>query len=205
MSKEIEILAATSSPGKLKELSAILEGSPLILRSPSEIAKEKNLQTISDVPETGSTYRENAFIKARAYSSWAKMPALADDSGLEVVCLDNKPGLHSARYAPTDSERVQRLINDVREKENAEGPQDRTAYFVCSFCYYMSEEEIYYSDSKLKGLVLDSPKGDGGFGYDPIILIEKFGKTLAEIDFELTIREGFRAEAMRELMEKIGS
>lgn len=206
MNKFNTILAATSNANKVKELQIVASEFGIEIVSAKQLQETKNLLPPPEVEETASTYRGNALLKARAYAKWANLPALADDSGLEVVCLDNRPGVLSARYAgvgSSDKEKIEKLISEIAHLEKEKGKVDRSAYFCCSLSLYVSEDEIYSAETKLKGFVLDSPKGDKGFGYDPIILIEKLGKTLAEVDFEVTCKQGFRAEALRELFRQI--
>lgn len=208
MLKFNKILAATSNANKLKEIRTVASEFGIEIISPKELRESRKLAEVPDVEENENTYHGNALLKARAYAKWASMPALADDSGLEVACLDNRPGVLSARYAgvgSSDREKIAMLISEIANLESEKGVQERTAHFCCSLSLYVSEKEIYSAEARLKGHVLESPRGNKGFGYDPIILIEKLGKTLAEVDFELTCREGFRAEALRNLFEKISA
>lgn len=196
------ILAATSNPNKIKELQAVAAEFGIRLVAPAEVAAERSLPQIGEINETGRTYAENALIKARAYCAWASMPALGDDSGLEVPALSGRPGIYSARYlAPTANyrERMSALVAELAQLGTG---ADRRAVFRCALALVTPNGETFSSEGQLWGRILDEPQGAGGFGYDPIVLIDKLGKTLAEVDFAVTCREGFRPQAARKLFQQ---
>jgi XTP/dITP diphosphohydrolase len=134
-----------------------------------------------EVDETGKTFTENAYLKARTYFETYGVPALADDSGLVVESLPDILGVQSARFAPelTEySDKCQRLIQLLQNKEN------RNAYFACVLCFYSGPEEVYFFEGRVHGVIGTELKGDHGFGYDPIFIPERKeqdGKTLAEL------------------------
>ncbi len=199
-----EILIASSNLNKILELQTVGRKFGLSLLSPGDIAQKRNLGPWPEVQETGATYQENALLKGIAFSKWAGIPALGDDSGLEVTALDNRPGVWSARYAgagASDKDKIAKLLQDYQHSQIAN--KDRSAYFCChlALCYPLGA--VLFGDASLKGTLLDEPRGEKGFGYDPIILIDELGKTLAEIDFELTCEKGFRARAAEKLFSKL--
>ena len=193
------ILAATTNKNKLKELQTVAKEFSIEIIAPSEL---KLNSAIPVVEETGKTYIENAVLKAKAFATWANLPALGDDSGLEVAALDRRPGVYSARYGGeglSDAERCHKLLEELK----ASGSPDRTAYFCCQLVLFYPNGAMLSADSSLKGKILDNFQGNKGFGYDPIVLIEKLGKTLAEVEFEVTCSQGFRSEAANKLFSEL--
>lgn len=134
-----------------------------------------------EVDETGKTFTENAFLKAKAYYDSYKTPALADDSGLVVEALPELLGVQSARFAPelpSYQDKCNKLLELLSTKEN------RAAYFVCVLCFYLSPDEVYFFEGRVHGEIGHEIKGTGGFGYDPIFIpirTENDGKSLAEL------------------------
>jgi XTP/dITP diphosphohydrolase len=134
-----------------------------------------------DVDETGKTFTENAFLKAKAYYDTYKVPALADDSGLVVEALPDILGVQSARFAPELPEyadKCKKLIDLLKNKEN------KNAYFVCVLCFYLSPDEVYFFEGRVHGSIGNELRGEQGFGYDPIFIPlrkEEDGKSLAEL------------------------
>lgn len=201
-----EILVATSSKDKIRELQTVATRYGLTLRTPTEIALAKQLPPPPDVDETGETYFDNALLKAEAYGSWAGMPALADDSGVEITALGNRPGVHSARYAgmgASSAVRIAKVLHELAQLEATQGTIDRSARFRCCLVLTWPDGTRLTADSVLEGYVLPEPKGDGGFGYDPIIYLHAIGSTLAEVDFAVTCEKGFRALAAIKLFEQL--
>lgn len=135
-----------------------------------------------EVDETGTTFIENALLKARTYYETYKVPSLADDSGLVVQALPDILGVQSARFAPelpNYSDKCLKLI-EILNATNKE----RTAYFVCVLCFYVSPEEIYFFEGRVSGIIGNALRGDKGFGYDPIFIPERKendGRSLAEL------------------------
>lgn len=134
-----------------------------------------------EVDETGKTYTENAFLKAKAYFDTYKSPALADDSGLTIEALPDILAVQSARFAPELSDyadKCKKIIGLLSDKEN------RAAHFTCVLCFYISPEEVYFFEGRVHGVIGSELKGEKGFGYDPIFIPERKeqdGLTLAEL------------------------
>ena len=170
----MKIILATQNLGKLKEFQQLSKG-----KNFEFIPMPEDLKEMPE--ETGSTFKENAFIKAKYVSEYFEMPALADDSGLEVDALNGAPGIFSARYSSlrTDLSNSTKLLRDMKgvEKEN------RTARFRCCLLGFHKGKTIC-SEGTLEGEVAESFKGDSGFGYDPIFLIPEYGLHLAEMKKE---------------------
>jgi XTP/dITP diphosphohydrolase len=183
-----ELLIATNNAGKVKELESLLGGLPITLRSLSDLG------ITTEVDETGSTFDENAALKAVSYASIAGVPTLADDSGLVIDHLDGRPGVHSARYAgarASDSDRVRKVLAEMKDD------RDRSARFVCVAALADSSGSLVTSvEGICEGSVVDVPRGSSGFGYDPIFLPAGFDKTFAELDLETKNRISHRAQAI---------
>ncbi len=176
----------------------------------AEEFKELFLNTIAihpaprtlEVEESGKTFVENAFLKAKAYSETYKVPALADDSGLVVELLPDILGVQSARFAPELTQyedKCKKLLQIVNEANL----KHRGAYFVCVLCFYISPEEVYFFEGRVHGVIGQELKGDKGFGYDPIFIPERKegdGKSLAELP-EWKNEFSHRAKAARSALE----
>ena len=198
----MKVLIASTNLNKAKEFIEIAKDFNIELVLPSELGKAPPV-----VIEDGSTYFENALIKAREYNLWSGMPVISDDSGLEVEILDRQPGIFSARYGGdiSQEEKNKKIIEEVKKNEINLGLTNRKAYFCCSVVLYFSESKYFHENGELGGSILDFPQGNGGFGYDPIVLIDSLGKTLAEIDFNTTTQVSFRAVATRKLFIALDS
>jgi XTP/dITP diphosphohydrolase len=185
-----ELLIATHNAGKIRELTALLSNFPLRLRRLSEFPQ------IEEVEETGETFAANAELKARLYSRQTSLWTLADDSGLEVDALGGAPGVLSARYGganATDAERNALLLTALSETED---PQ-RTARFTCAIALYEPKAET----TKLfagtcEGRITRQPRGDNGFGYDPLFIPEGYSHTFGELPDELKQQLSHRARAL---------
>lgn len=163
---------------------------------PQEIKEHQGLCDFQETNEIGSTYKENALLKASECASWCKLISLGDDSGLEVDALNGAPGLHSKRYADTDSKRIEKLVRELHGKIGKE----RSCRFRSVLALHNPlENSTFFSEGILEGEVLLEPKGERGFGYDPIIFIYELGCTLAEIDNRTLFEKGFRAKAAQSL------
>lgn len=194
-----KVVAATTNKNKAAELATVGERFGISVVTPSVLGRG----AAPDVSETGGSYYENALLKAHAFAQWSGLPAVGDDSGIEIVALDNRPGLYSARYAglgATDAQRNTKVLEELAELERQTGKGvDRTAYYVCCLVLCDSDGKIIKAESRLSGQILREPRGTKGFGYDPIMILDKLNRTLAEVEFEVTCNEGFRAEAAKEL------
>jgi len=168
----LKIILATQNQGKLKEFQQLSIGKDLeFLSIPTEL---------KEMPEeTGKTFKENAFIKAKYVSEYFQMPALADDSGLEVDALHGAPGVYSARYSSSgsDLDNCEKLLSNMKgiAKEN------RAARFKCCLLGY-SEGKTVFAESSLEGEITEVFKGKKGFGYDPIFLVPEHNLHLAEME-----------------------
>jgi len=199
------IVGATSNPNKLKELASVAREFSVTIVSPQEVAIEKRLNNYPDIKEDGETYKENARLKAESYMKWSGMPAIGDDSGLEVSALNSEPGMYSARYLGPDAsyaDRMRSLVERLGELEVRRDSVSREAQFRCALVLMMPDGTESSAESSLVGEILREPRGDKGFGYDPIVEIGSLKKTLAEVDFEVTCKEGFRGAALRALFRQ---
>jgi XTP/dITP diphosphohydrolase len=190
-----EFVLATSNPGKLRELRAILGDLPVVLRA-LEAYPEVQL------PEEGDDYEANAVVKARAVAEGTGRPALADDSGIEVAALDGRPGPHSARFGGPhldDAGRVDRLLTELA----ASGRSDRSARFVCVAALVFPNGEVVTARGECPGRILDAPRGRSGFGYDPIFEVEAGGRSMAELSPTEKNRISHRARAFLALGKAI--
>jgi XTP/dITP diphosphohydrolase len=181
------IVLATSNENKLKEMQAIFKHFSIeIVNPPREF----------DPIEDGETFFDNSFIKAKAASVLLGLPALADDSGLEIEALGGEPGIHSARWAQTNHERIQKAIKSLENKQN------RNAQFVCTMTLTDKNGSLIHSTKGVcKGQILEEEKGTGGFGYDPIFFIPELGKTMAELTMEEKNKISHRSIALKEMIE----
>jgi len=147
--------------------------------------------------ETGSTFSENALLKARYYHRLSELPTVADDSGLEVQALGNAPGVYSARYAGAmadDADRIAKLLEEMKDVP----PQQRSARFVCAAAIvWQGGERVFMGDAR--GVILNSPRGTNGFGYDPVFFYEPLGKTFAELTPSEKAKASHRGRAFRQL------
>ena len=188
------LVLASANRGKLAELRQILELLGIGLHSLADYPE------LPAIEENGQTFRENALIKARAVTQYTGEIALADDSGLEVDCLEGRPGVYSARYAgePPDDRRN----NDKLLKEMAGVPDyQRTARFRCVIAVVFPDGREFTADGTLEGRITLEPTGGGGFGYDPLFYELTTGRTLAEIPAEVKNRISHRARALAEVKE----
>jgi XTP/dITP diphosphohydrolase len=186
-----ELLLATNNKGKVKEYRELLLGIPFELVTPAR----QGLKL--EVAETGHSYEENARLKAEAFSRASGLLTLADDSGLEVDALHGEPGIRSSRYAgegATDAERVEYLLAKLRDVP----AEKRTAHFRCVIAIAWPEGRVEYCRGRCDGSISLAPKGDLGFGYDPIFYFPALKKTMAELPAEVKNRISHRARAAQE-------
>lgn len=196
-----KLLIATNNKGKVKELQALLKYKGVELVTPSQIQLELH------VIEDGHTYAENAIKKAIAFAGASGLVSLADDSGLEVDALDGAPGLYSARYGSpdggklSDAKRRALLIQNLQNK-----PRPWTARFHATIAIANSNGEIHLTEGFCEGEILPEERGTGGFGYDPIFLLQELGKTMAELSMDEKNRLSHRARAVmkaKPILEKL--
>ena len=196
-SPDVRVVLASSNPGKLAELSALLE--PAGLRVVSQDAFG-----IEPVEETALTFVENALIKARAACAATGLPALADDSGVVVDALEGAPGVHSARYAgggASDADNVAKLL----EALEGVAPPERGAAFVCAIVYLRHARDPcpIVCEGIWEGRILDAPRGAGGFGYDPVFFIETLGRSAAELSRAEKNAVSHRGQALAQLLDRL--
>jgi XTP/dITP diphosphohydrolase len=187
------LLLASRNPGKLAELRALLRGLTV------EVVARPDLP---EVAETGSTFIENAILKARAAATWSGEWALADDSGLEVDALGGAPGVFSARYAgpdATDADRNARLLAELAGTPDA----SRTARFRCAVALAAPDGRLWTAEGTCEGRIARAPRGTHGFGYDPIFWLPDRHCTLAELLPEEKDRVSHRARALAAIAQVI--
>ncbi|MBO7573176.1 MAG: RdgB/HAM1 family non-canonical purine NTP pyrophosphatase [Bacilli bacterium] len=166
-----EIILATNNQHKLKEVREILSPHKIVVYG----LKDLNIK-LPPVEENGSTYAENALIKAKAVQQFTTMPIISDDSGLEIAALNNEPGLHSARYA----ESLGGHDNAIKEiLKRLEDKKDRSARFVCDIVLLNVEKEPRLFEGIAPGTIANQKMGEGGFGYDPIFISKETGECFA--------------------------
>jgi XTP/dITP diphosphohydrolase len=184
------LLVATGNPGKLSEIQSLLDGIPATLITPDMIGVSLT------VVENGSTYEENASIKASAFARASGLLTLADDSGLEVDALGGHPGIRSARFSPlpnaTDADRRAYLLNLLQLH-----PRPWTAHFHCTVAIAIPEGKIYFAQGNCPGEIIPIERGTNGFGYDPIFLLPETGLTMAELSMTEKNHLSHRARAIK--------
>jgi XTP/dITP diphosphohydrolase len=184
-----KLVVATGNPGKLGEMQAYLvdSGWDLILK-PEEL----------DVEETGTTFAENAQLKASQVALATGNWAIADDSGLAVDALDGAPGVYSARYGANDAERIARLLKELGNESN------RQAKFICAIAMARPDGAIALeSEGICHGEILHAPTGEGGFGYDPIFYVPQTQLSYAQMSKDVKRSVSHRGQAFAELLEKL--
>jgi XTP/dITP diphosphohydrolase len=183
------ILLGTSNPGKIAEMTALLDGLPLMILQPSDISYEL------EVEENGGSYLDNAIHKAVSWSGQSGLATLADDSGLEVDALDGAPGMMSHRFTgnpnASDADRRKLLIQRLQAF-----PRPWTARFKCSVAIAIPGEVLITGTGTCEGQIIPEERGTNGFGYDPIFLVGETGKTMAELSMDEKNRLSHRARAI---------
>jgi len=193
----LQIVLATHNRGKMKEMSSILAHLPVKLLTLDDFPQ------IGEIPETGETLKENAFIKAETVHQKTGLPALADDTGLEVDALDGAPGVHSSRY---DGETATFEDNCRKMLQEMDGipSEERTARFHTVIAF-VSDSGNEWTEGMVEGRILEIKRGDGGFGYDPLFYYPPLKKTFAELNSEQKNNISHRGKALRnfcQILEK---
>ncbi len=184
------IIVATENEGKMREFRMILADPGL------EVVSMKDAGVSADIVENGKTFAENAEIKARAVWRQAGGIVLADDSGLEVDYLGGEPGIYSARYLGKDtSYEVKNRI--IIERLAGAKEQERTARFVCAIAAVLPDGRVLHTEGVVEGMIAYEPAGNGGFGYDPIFYLPRYGMTSAELPAEEKNAVSHRGKALR--------
>ena len=197
MSKRIVL--ASNNPGKLREFNALLGGIDIEVVPQSDYG-------VPEAEETGQTFVENALLKARHASRLTDLPALADDSGLEVDALNGAPGIYSARFAGKGASDEQNLVKLLADLEGL--PEDqRSARFQCLLVYLRHELDPtpLICQGTWEGRILTAPRGKNGFGYDPVFYVASHGCSSAELPAEVKNTLSHRGQALRALLEALAS
>lgn len=191
-----ELVLASGNQGKIAEFQKLLEGLDI------EVHSLQEYPDIGEIVEDGTSFAENALIKARTVCKVTGKPALADDSGLMVDALDGAPGIFSARFAgehhndAANNEKLLRLLEPIEEEK-------RSGKFFCAIAIVLPDGREYTVEGTCSGKILRELRGVGGFGYDPLFLVEEMGKTFAELSMEEKNRISHRGHANRKAIEII--
>jgi XTP/dITP diphosphohydrolase len=197
------LVMATRNPGKVRELKALLRGLGFKLKSLADFPD------LPEVPEAGESFAANAAAKAREVAKLTGLPALADDSGLEVEALGGRPGVFSARYAgnltaprpPGDQDNWGKLLAEMAGVPR----EERQARFVCEIALALPDGRLFRARGECAGYIAQEPKGEQGFGYDPVFWVPEYGRTMAELAPRVKNRISHRGRALRELRELLRS
>ncbi|MCH8822093.1 MAG: RdgB/HAM1 family non-canonical purine NTP pyrophosphatase [Planctomycetes bacterium] len=196
----MQLLFATSNPHKIQEVAAILK--PLDI---DVVGLDRLDVQLPEPIEDGKTFEENAKIKAVYYAKAIGRMCLADDSGLEVDALGGKPGVYSARYANIDGSRSERdQANNIKLLDELKGvPQeDRAARFVCAMCLVDCQGSVVaQTQGTFEGVIVDQPRGNNGFGYDPLLYLPDVGSTSAQLSSEQKNARSHRGDAARQIAQ----
>ena len=185
-----EIIVASTNQGKIKEIKAMLKDIDIEVLSMKDVLEQE-----LEIEETGTTFKENALIKAQTIANIVNKPVLADDSGLEVDALDKQPGIYSARFLGADTSyniKNQYIIDALKDKE-------RTARFVCAMALVIPGQEPILIEETMEGLINDKIEGANGFGYDPILYFPPCQMTSAMMSMEEKNKYSHRAKALKKL------
>lgn len=191
-----KIVLATGNPGKVREIQRILGEFGVEIVPQTELG-------VGDADETGTSFLENALIKARHASLMTGLPAIADDSGLAVDALDGRPGVYSARYAgrgATDDSNIDKLLQELQGVPD----EARGAAFHCCAVYVSADDSTsLVAEGRWQGRILASRRGSGGFGYDPVFLDPEYGRTAAELGPDLKNARSHRGKALTALADML--
>jgi len=191
-----KIVFATANEGKVKEIKEILKDFPI------EVVSMKEMGITADIEENGTTFEENSLIKARALAKLTGLPALADDSGLEVDYLNGEPGIYSARYLGRDTDydyKNNYIINKLSDAQDKE----RSARFVCVISLVLPDGREFVERGVVEGLIGYEQRGENGFGYDPIFYLPEYGKTSAELSPDEKNKISHRGKALSAMKKLI--
>lgn len=187
-----DLLIATNNQGKLNEFAQLLSGQPLLLRDLGHYGIDR------EVEETGKTFTENAILKASGYARLARVPVLADDSGLVIDYLNGSPGVQSARYAgesATDRDRIEKVLSEMHDAGS------RAARFVCVVALADASGNVLHSETGVcEGNIAFGPRGENGFGYDPIFVPEGYRRTFGELSSDVKQKISHRALAIAKII-----
>ena len=186
----MKLVFATGNENKLKEIRQITQDMDI------EVVSMKDAGVYADVEETGTTFEENAYLKASVIAARSGLPTLADDSGLEIDYLGREPGIYSSRYMGEDTPYSEKNAELLRRMEGVP-EKERTARFVCAVCYVRPDGSSETVRATMEGIVADHAAGHNGFGYDPIFFLPDRGCTSAELEPEEKNRISHRGKALR--------
>ncbi|MDH5717203.1 MAG: RdgB/HAM1 family non-canonical purine NTP pyrophosphatase [Spirochaetia bacterium] len=194
--KVFELYCSTENDNKLKEINNYINKylelkNKIIIKSVKDLSE--NLKEKYNPEENSETFLNNAFIKAKSLYDLIKKPVFAEDSGLEVKALNNRPGVQSARYAKTNSERIEKLLFELKSFEG----EERKANFTTCLCYLDIYANPIYFFGRVDGFISEKPSGVNGFGYDPVFYYPPLNKTFAEISMEEKQSVSHRAKALK--------
>ena len=198
MEKINKILIGTHNLGKFREISSLLP-KRLVKLSPAKL-------NISEPKETGKSFKENSILKAKYFYKKTGIPTISDDSGLEVYCLNNKPGIHSARWAKKQGgfkKAMQHIIQKVDKINQSQKNKIRDAKFVCSLTFIKQKNNPINVTGVIKGNISDQIKGRNGFGYDSIFIPLKEKKTFGEMTKKIKMNIDHRSIAFKKLKKKL--
>ncbi|KFI03736.1 nucleoside-triphosphate diphosphatase [Bacillus sp. BSC154] len=187
-----EAIIATHNPGKVKEFKEILEPKGYDVKSLAEIGFTEEIE------ETGHTFEENAILKAEAVAKAVNKMVIADDSGLSIDNLGGRPGVYSARYAGEQKDDQANIAKVLSELKGIEKEQ-RTARFRCALAVSIPGEETKTVEGHVEGYIAEEPRGEYGFGYDPIFIVKDKDKTMAELTSDEKNKISHRADALKKL------
>ena len=185
----MKFVLATANPGKIREMREILPEFGI------DFVTRKDIGIDAEIEETGTTFHENALLKANAICALSGLPAIADDSGLIVQALGDEPGVYTSTFGGiglSDSDRCRYLLQKLKSAEQ------RNAKFVCTIVCVFPDGDVISAQGECRGRIADTPAGSGGFGYDPVFIADGFSKTMAELSPEEKNKASHRGAALRE-------
>lgn len=187
-----KLVLASHNQGKIDELSQMLKPYGV------KILSARDLE-LPDVEETGKTFAENAALKAETLSKYTGLPCLADDSGLCVDALDGRPGVYSARYAPDNDARINKLLQELQ----ASGKKDRSAHFSCVLALKIPQQKTKFFEGRVDGKIIEERRGNQGFGFDPVFVPEGYDCTFAEMTKEEKAKISHRGRALVQFVREV--
>ncbi len=194
MIKITKLVVASHNQGKINEIKNLLKNLNIEVVSSAEL-------NIGDIEETGTTFAENAKIKAEATSLSCGLPCLADDSGLCVDALNGRPGVYSARYAPNRDFKlgIQKLLSEIEETKT----NNRNAHFSCCLAFAQPKQKTKLFEGRVDGKISSQPQGENGFGYDPIFIPEGYNQTFAELGNDVKNTMSHRSRALEKFIKEL--
>ena len=187
-----KLVLASHNQGKIDDLSQMLKPYGV------KILSAKDLE-LPDVEETGTTFAENAALKAETLSEYTGLPCLADDSGLCVDALDGRPGVYSARYAPDTDARINKLLQELQ----GSGKKDWSAHFSCVLALKIPRQKTKFFEGRVNGKIIKERRGNQGFGFDPIFVPDGYDRTFAEMSKEEKAKISHRGRALVQFVQEV--